>query len=136
MTDFKSLLIEKIENQRKEQNDKGDFQYQDFYEALITYKNKPSFENLKKVINEDYKNSHSKKIWLLKYLKIKNALRNGLFDDYNKQKLEDQIQKEEFDKNQKMARDFFNSIPELKDFINKGFIIRYKRILTDKGFEY
>jgi len=122
---------------------RGDFQYQDFYEALMIYKNKPSFVHLKEVIKVDYKNSYSKKIWLLKYLKIKDALRNGLieniqqrFDDYNKQKIEDQIQKEEFEKDQKMARDFFNSILELKDFTDKGFTIRYKRILTDKGFEY
>lgn len=122
---------------------KKDFQYQDFYEALIAYKNKPSFTNLKKVINVNYKNSRSKKIWFLKYLKFKKALRNGLieniqqrFNDYNKQKTEDQIKKEEFENNQKMAREFFNSIPELKDFINKDFTIRYKKILNNGSFEY
>lgn len=122
---------------------KGDFQYQDFYEVLIAYKNKPSFINLKEVIKVNYKNSHSKKIWLLKYLKIKDALRNGLieniqqrFDTYNKQKIEDQNKKEEFEKDQKMAREFFDSIPELKDFIDKGFTIRYKKILNNGSFEY
>lgn len=122
---------------------KGKFQYQDFYDVLMIYKNKPSFANLKEVINVDYKNSHSKKIWLLKYLKIKDALRNGLieniqqrFDDYNKQKAEDKIKQELFEKDQKMAREFFDSIPELKDFVNKGFRIRYKGISNNGSFEW
>lgn len=122
---------------------KEEFRYQDFYDAVMKNKNKPSITNLKEVINVDYKNSHSRKIWILKYLKVKDALRNGLieniekrYDDYCKQKIENQTKKELFEKDQKIALEFFDSISELKDFVNKGFAICYKRILIDGSFRY
>lgn len=121
---------------------RGKFKWQNFYDTVMEYKNKPSFTNIKKLIEVGYNNSS--KLWLFKFIETIKLVNNDLviknlqkqFDDYNEQKIKDQIEKEKFEKHQQIAIDFFDSLPELKDFTDKGFNIRYKKILKDGGFEY
>ena len=121
-----------------------EFRWKNLYDAVMEYKDKPSFANIRNVIEVNYNNNSNTKLWLFKFIETFKILNNDFtiknlqkkYDDYNEQKAIDQIEKEKFEKHQQIAIDFFDSLPELKDFTDKGFKIKYKKILKNGIFEY
>jgi hypothetical protein len=118
------------------------FYYQNIYDVIMEYKKNSNLNNIRKVIEVTYNNSS--KLWLFKFIETVKLLRNDLvikniqeqLNIYNKRKNQDQIEKERFKKNQQIANDFLDSLSELKDFTDKGFRIRYKRIEKNGSFEF